>query len=84
MTLFEMVSELHEMLESGEIDDSIENLPWNSNEFNPAKFIRDMFQNLSPDDEQAREEISERQIAVIHQIYEGYANGDWKGLEEYL
>ena len=83
MTLWEMVKELHEMLEAGEIEDS-EEVDCLDDTFDVSRFIKDMFNNLSEDEESAVEQLSERQIATIYQIYEGYCNGDWRSLEEYL
>lgn len=83
MTLFSMVEELHKMLEDGEIEDS-EEVDCLDDTFDVSRFIKDMHVNLSETDEQAMEELSERQIATIHQIYNGYANGEWLSLEEYL
>lgn len=78
-----MVKELHDLLEAGEIDDEIEDLPWDSTEFNAANFIKNMYDNLSEDDESAIEQLSERQIATVYQLYEGYCNGEWLPLDEY-
>lgn len=83
MTLFSMVKELHDMLEAGEIEDS-EEVDHLDDTFDVSRFIKDMKANLSETDEQAMEELTERQIGTIHQLFEGYANGDWKPLESYL
>lgn len=78
-----MVRELHEMCVSGEID-ICEDIPIDCDEFEPVKFITDMFLHLPEDEESILECTTERQRATIHQLFEGYANGDWQPLENYL
>ena len=83
MTLFEKVSELHDMLIAGEIEDS-EEVDCLDSTFDSPRFIKDMYENLSETDEYAEDELTARQIATIEQLYEGYCNGNWCPLEDYL
>ena len=83
MTLWEMVKELHALLEAGEIDDA-EEVDCLDDSFDTARFIRDMYNNLSEDEGQAMEELTNRQIATIWQLWSGYCDGDWQKLEYYL
>ena len=83
MTLYEKILELHDMLQAGEIEDACE-IDQLDDTFDAARFIKDMYEHLSETDEMAEEELTERQIATIEQLYEGYCNGDWKSFEEYL
>lgn len=71
------------MLEDGEIEDSGE-VDHLDDTFDASRFIKDMFNYLSEDDETVIEETTERQRATIEQLWEGYANGDWQPLENYL
>ena len=83
MTLYEMVVELKDLLDAGEIEDS-EEVDCLDDSFDSARFIKNMFDHMSEDDEAATEELTERQIATIHQLYEGYCNGEWESLDYYL
>ena len=84
-TLFDMCHELHEMVLSGEID-SCDELPVGSldDDFDPARFIVDMFNNLPEDEKSIMECTTERQRAAIYQLFEGFCNGDWQSPESYL
>lgn len=82
-TLFEMVKELHDMILEGEID-SCEDIPVDCNEFEPVKFIIDMFTHLPEDEDSIDECTTEKQRATIRQLWDGYCNDDWQPLDSYL
>ena len=72
-----MVAELRELIETGELySDVCDHLEPSDNEGNPCAvcFITNCFDFLDPNDPE--EELSEKQIKWIHDLYARYCDGE--------
>lgn len=85
-SLYRMILDLFEAVECGDIysDDCEHISPSDTSDTCKVCFILNMKEHLSEDEAQAMQETTNRQRALIYQLFDGYLNGDWQSYEEYL